>query len=88
MRGKLKKYLTRVAILAASFLLALGILQLAEAGSLTPNAVPGGTMQSIQSVYDSLTGTFDSSSITSDAAGSAIEIARCAAARLTGGSCP
>ncbi|MFH1098651.1 MAG: hypothetical protein V1723_01885, partial [Candidatus Uhrbacteria bacterium] len=45
----------------------------AFAGSLTPSAAPVGTMKSLQEVYDSVAGTFDSSGISASASGSLIQ---------------
>ncbi len=43
------------------------------AGSLDPPGAPGSTMKTLQEVYDSIAGTFNSSSITADQNGSLIE---------------
>jgi hypothetical protein len=66
-----------------------GVFYLTSAGSLTPSAAPAGTMRALSSVYDSVASAgFDSSAISADPHGSAFQIAKCIAARMTGGTCP
>jgi hypothetical protein len=80
--------LRRFLIIIASAALVVGVVRFAEAGSLTPNAVPGGTLQSLDNVYAALGGSFSSAAITASATGSAIQLAKCLAAKLTTGGCP
>ncbi len=58
-----------------------------EAGSLTPSASPGSTMKTLEEIYNPLAGTFDSSSISADLNGSALQIAQCAIEKIQGAVC-
>ncbi|HTP57033.1 MAG TPA: hypothetical protein VMJ72_02000, partial [Candidatus Paceibacterota bacterium] len=68
---KLREFLAKpFAVSLASF----GLLAvLATAGSLTPAAAPGSTMQTLAQVYNAVAGTFDSSGIASSSTGSLIQ---------------
>ena len=48
------------------------LIGFAEAGSLTPSASPAATMQTLQTIYDSIAGTFDSSGVSASSTGSLI----------------
>lgn len=67
----------KLKILTLSFLAALISIVLlfvaAKAGSLTPPGPVGATMHSLEEIYDSLAGTFDSSSQTADVDGNIIQ---------------
>src|SRR4026209_722180 len=56
-----------------SILSIFGFVFVAAAGSLTPSASPAPTMHTLQELYDSLVGTFDSSSTTSNVDGNVLE---------------
>ncbi len=56
-------------VLASAACIALA----ANAGSLTPSASPASTMSTLQNIYDSIAGTFDSSGIASSQNGSLIQ---------------
>ncbi len=58
------------------------------AGSLTPSAAPAGTMRSLAEIYTPIAGTYDASGVTPSMTGSAIQIARCAARKVQGATCP
>jgi len=70
MRGLFSK-LNRPAL--AAFVSVLALAGLATAGSLTPSALPASTMHSLEELYDSIAGVFDSSAIVSSSSGSLIE---------------
>jgi hypothetical protein len=65
--------------------------RLVGAGSLTPSALPAGTMNTITEVYDALvgSGSFDSTAVTASANGNALEISKCIIDMVNGGpGCP
>jgi len=61
-KGALIKKAGRYLIILLAVLSMLSFV--AVAGSLTPSASPASTMKTLQEIYDSIAGTFDSSSIT------------------------
>ena len=78
-------------IIFSAFIIGLAVLMIglnARAGSLTPQESPGSTMKTLEEIYNPLVGTFDSSSISADFNGSALQVAKCAITRMQGGSCP
>lgn len=77
-----------LAIIVISLMVIGVAFRLVEAGSLTPSATPASTMNSLEDAYNALVGTFDSSSITKDLNGSALEVSRCIITQIDGGTCP
>lgn len=83
------QFFRSAAIIAVSFFLIAFAFRLVEAGSLSPSvATTVATMNTSSSSYNALVGTFNSTSITKDLNGSALEISRCIIDQITGGSCP
>jgi len=58
-------------VVTLSLFLTVGIVR---AGSLTPSGSPASTMRTLQEIYDSLAGTFDSTSVTATSTGSLVQI--------------
>lgn len=58
------------------------------AGNLTPPAIVTSTMRTSEEVYNALVGNFDSSGISASSTGNALQIAKCAIEKISGGSCP
>jgi hypothetical protein len=85
---KAKSFLRSILVISASILIVFFVFRLAVAGSLTPPGAPAGTMHSLQEMYDSLVGTFDSSAVVANSNGDALQISKCIIAQITGGSCP
>lgn len=66
------------------------LFRLSEAGSLTPAAVPAGTMRTLESIYGSIASSgYDSSSVVASKTGSAFQVTKCIINKITGGTpCP
>ncbi|MEK7616123.1 MAG: hypothetical protein AAB420_02875 [Patescibacteria group bacterium] len=78
----------RVAIVIFSVISVVGILRLANAGSLTPSSSPAGTMYTQGNIFNPLASTsYDSSAIASSSTGSVIQISKCIVEKLHGGTC-
>ena len=66
----------------------LGILEVVNAGSLTPSTSPAGTLYTLGDIFNPLASTsYDSSGISGDSDGSVLEITKCIIEKLHGGSC-
>ena len=66
----------------------LGILEVVQAGSLTPTTSPAETMFSFGRVFNPIASTsYDSSSITANSDGSVLQIAKCLVEKLHGNNC-
>lgn len=63
------------------------IIKFTEAGVLTPSASPASTMQTTGDIYNVLAGTYNSSGISANQNGSAVQILKCIITNLDGGSC-
>jgi hypothetical protein len=78
-----------VFVVALSVVIVTMLFRLTEAGSLNPAAAPASSSESFENLYQAMTGTFDSSGITGDKNGSALQISKCIIAKMTGGTpCP
>ena len=76
-------------MIAVSVAIIVGVFRFATAGTLNPPTAPTtGTLTSLASISDALFGSFDSSAITADPNGSAMQIAKCIIVRVNGGTCP
>jgi hypothetical protein len=79
-------------IIVVGTIVSLFLVRLTEAGTLTPVALPGATMHSVEEIYDSLVGSsYDSSGVNADEQGSALQISKCILLHLTASSsaeCP
>jgi len=66
------------------------VFRLSEAGSLTPTAVPAGTMHTVESIYASLASSgYDSSAVVASKTGNVFEVTKCIINKITGGTpCP
>jgi len=74
LKSKFKKFRLPVPRFILVSILALSILALvATAGSLTPSSSPASTFYTLSQIYNSIAGTFDSSSITASSSGSLIQ---------------
>ncbi len=82
--------LRNVLVVLIGVLLVLVIVQLTEAGSLTPSSAPAGTMQSLEEIYAPLASAgYDSSGVVAAKNGDALQIAKCIIQKITGGTpCP
>lgn len=81
--------LRSAAVVAVAVGIVMGVYSLGDAGSLAPLASPAETLDDVGSVYDTIASSgYDSSSFLADPNGGAFELAKCAIARITGGSCP
>ena len=84
-----RKFVRSALMIAMSVAIVVGVFRFATAGTLNPPAAPTtGTLTSLASISDALFGSFDSSAITADPNGSAIQIAKCIIVRVNGGTCP
>jgi hypothetical protein len=64
------------------------VLRISYAGSLTPVAAPAPTMHTLSEIYNPLASTsFDSSAITADSDGNALQITKCIISKQNGGNC-
>lgn len=78
-----------VAIVATSASLIFVFFRLSQAGSLTPPAAPASTFNTVGQIYAALaSNSFDSAGVTASRSGSALQISKCIATFITGGSCP
>src|SRR5688572_7602776 len=68
----MRRMLIRRSTLVSLFAL-FGFSVLAFAGSLTPSSSPASTMNTLEELFDSIAGTFDSSALISDQNGSLIQ---------------
>ncbi len=87
LRRRLKQ---RWRVLSWFFAMTISMVFLHEvyAGSLTPSSSPAGTMHTVDAIYDSLAGsTYDSSGISADNNGNALEITKCIILKTQGGGC-
>jgi hypothetical protein len=88
-RARIQQFLRSVVIVGVSVFLVMTLFRLADAGSLTPSTAPAATMNSIEEIYESLVGTYDSSAVVADDDGSALEISKCIIDVVNGGAgCP
>ena len=79
----LRLLIVLVAVVITSFVLRIG-----HAGSLTPASAPGSTMYDLSDVYDPIaSGSYNSSAITADRNGSALEIVKCIINKQHGSAC-
>lgn len=85
-----KRSLRSFFVMAISVFVIVSLFRMTEAGTLTPALSPASTMNSLEDAYDALVGSsFDSSLITADKDGSAIQVAKCIIEKMTGGTpCP
>lgn len=64
------------------------VLRSVNAGSLSPSSAPASTLYTLGQLFNPLASTsYDSSGITADSQGSAIQIGRCIIQKLHGGTC-
>ena len=88
---KKKRSLLRDAVVTAfaTFLVVFAYRFFAKAGSLTPSVTPtSSTMQDLNTIYNPLVGTFDSSTTTASSSGNILQVTKCIGTRMTGGNCP
>jgi hypothetical protein len=84
-----RRFARSALMIAISVGIIIGVFRLATAGSLNPPTdTTTGTLSSLASISDALFGTFDSSGITADPDGSALQVAKCIITRMNGGTCP
>ena len=85
-----KRSLRSFFVMAISVFIIVSLFRMTEAGSLTPALSPASTMNSLEDAYNALVGSsFDSSLITADKNGSAMQVAKCIIDKMTGGTpCP
>lgn len=87
--GRAKHIIATILIVGIDILTIFAIVKIVEAGSLSPSGPPSGTMKSLQSIYDSVASTsFNSSGVTANKNGSALQLMKCITAKIHGGSCP
>lgn len=79
-RGAVRKIL----LFVISFAVLGFVFQLSQAGSLSPVALPAGTLNTLTEVYEVLVGDFDSSAITASKSGNEIAVAKCVILKMTG----
>jgi hypothetical protein len=82
------KLLKNALVIGLSVLVTVLVVRWVSAGTLDPNAGTAPTMVTFQNIYDASVGTFNSATSTASATGTAIQIARCIAQRIAGGTCP
>lgn len=76
-------------IVIVSVLTIVTIYRFTSAGSLSPTAAPAGTFSTLREIFNPLaSGSYDSSSVTADADGSVLQVVKCIANRMSGGTCP
>jgi len=74
-------------IISAGFIIL--IFNVVSAGSLTPASAPAATFKPLNNIYDPLASTsYDSSAVTGNPNGNALEIMKCAIQKIRTGSCP
>lgn len=87
--ARFKRFLRGASVVGLSVFISFFLFRLSTAGSLTPSAAPASTMNSVEEVYNSLVGTFDSSAVVASSQGNALQIAKCITSAMTGGpGCP
>ena len=79
-----------VLIVALSVVVVTALFRLTEAGTLTPIASPASSSESLENLYSAIASAgFDSSALSASKDGSALQIAKCIIAKMTGGTpCP
>jgi hypothetical protein len=78
-----------VLVVTFAFLIVFTFFRLTDAGSLTPDAAPAGTMHDLQEMYDVLVGTFDSSGVVASKQGDVMQVTKCITQKISGGAiCP
>lgn len=78
----------RVSVFIFSGFIVAFVLRSVEAGSLTPSTSPAGTFYTLGQIFNPLaSSSYDSSGISADSQGSALEITKCIITKLHGGSC-
>lgn len=88
MTARVKHLIATILIIGIDILTIFAIVKIVEAGSLSPSGAPSATMKSLQNIYDSVASTsFDSSGISANADGNAIQVMRCIITKMQGGSC-
>ena len=84
-----RKFVRSGLMIVISVALIFGAFRLSTAGSLTPSASPAGTLNALNEIWNVLASdSYDSSGISADPNGSAIQISKCIIVRLQGGTCP
>jgi hypothetical protein len=68
--------------------LALIVVRVVDAGSLSPGSAPAATLKTLQGVYDPLASiSFDSSGVSASSTGSAVQLMNCIITKVRGGTC-
>jgi hypothetical protein len=84
-----RQFVRSVLMIIVSIAIIIGVFRLATAGTLNPSSdTTIGTLNSLASISDALFGSFDSSAITADPNGSALQVTKCIIVRINGGTCP
>jgi hypothetical protein len=86
-KQKIKKTIRELLIIVIAVVAVAKIVNWVQAGSLTVTNPPVGTLRTVQEIYDSLVGTFDSTSTTANINGNALQIMKCATQILRTGTC-
>ena len=83
-----RRWVRRLFVVVISAFAVIFILQKVQAGSLAPSSSPAGTFYSLGTIFNPLASTsYDSSAITADSGGSALQITKCIITKLNGGNC-
>lgn len=77
-------------IVALSIGVVTTLFRLTEAGSLTPTTAPASSSESFENLYSAIASAgFNSSGLAASKNGSALQVAKCIIAKMTGGTpCP
>ena len=82
-------FMRNVGVIVVSVTAIAFVFQLATAGSLTPVASPASTFYALSDIFNAIASeSFDSSPFTADKEGSVVNVARCIAEQMSGGTCP
>lgn len=89
-KKKLAKDILRSLIVVVISVSVLYFALAVRAGSSLDPIVPLGTasMRSLEEIYSVLTGNYDSSTVSADENGNALEILKCITNKIDGGTCP
>lgn len=88
-RSEGRRFVRSALVILASVFVIVAIFQFTEAGSLAPSLAPSGTLNTLDELYVSLTGSYDSTAIVAAKHGDVLQVSKCIIQKITGGTpCP